>query len=473
MLTTLVLLPIISSIIIILTSNIRVSKLIALITSIILVILYAIIWLIYNTNNNYFQFVEIYNSYYPIQMGIDSISLYMIGLTILLIPVCLISTWSSVKENVKLYLVLFLVLETILILVFILLDILLFYITFEASLIPMYLLIGIYGGRESKIYAAYQFFLITLAGSLLMLIAIIIMYSQIGSTEYSILAISNITKERENILWLALFISFAVKTPLVPLHLWLPEAHSEANVAGSIILAGVLLKLAGYGLIRYSINILPEGSMYYIPLIYGLSIISIIYSSLTTLRQIDMKKIIAYSSIGHMGIVMLGLFSYSIEGIEGSIILMIAHGFVSPGLFIIVTALYDRTHTRIIKYYRGVTIGMPVLSIMFFILTLANMAVPTTGNFIGELMCFTGAFKTNPIATILASSGIILAGAYSIWFYNRVSFGETSVYIGKMKDLDRREVLMLLPLIIITMIIGIYPNIILESLHLPVSNILM
>nr|YP_010194586.1 NADH dehydrogenase subunit 4 [Conidiobolus lichenicola]QZZ81325.1 NADH dehydrogenase subunit 4 [Conidiobolus lichenicola] len=473
MITALIMLPIIGSIIIALTSNIRISKLIALITSMILIILYVIIWLIYNTNNNYFQFVEIYNSYYPIQMGIDSISLYMIGLTILLIPVCILSTWSTVKENVKLYLILFLGLETILILVFVLLDILLFYITFEASLIPMFLIIGIYGGREKKIYAAYQFFIITLLGSLLMLLAIIVMYSQIGSTEYGILAISSLSKERESILWLALFISFAVKTPLIPVHVWLPEAHSEANIAGSIILAGVLLKLAGYGLIRYSINILPEGSIYFIPLVYGLSIISIIYSSLTTLRQIDMKKIIAYSSIGHMGIVMLGIFSYSIEGIEGSIILMIAHGFVSPGLFIIVTALYDRTHTRILKYYRGVTIGMPVLSIMFFILTLANMAVPLTGNFVGEFMSFLGAFKANPMATVLATSGIVLAGGYSIWFYNRVSFGVESVYIGKMKDLDRREVYILLPLIIITMIIGVYPNIILESLHIPVSNILI
>nr|YP_009558615.1 NADH dehydrogenase subunit 4 [Capillidium heterosporum]AZZ06717.1 NADH dehydrogenase subunit 4 [Capillidium heterosporum] len=455
------------------TSNVVISKIIGLISSLVVLVIYGIMWGKHNSNNNYLQIIENDNSYYPLSMGIDSISLYMIGITIILIPICILSTWSSVKENVKLYLVLLLGLEAILILVFVLLDILLFYITFESSLIPMYLIIGIYGSRERKIYAAYQFFLITLLGSLLMLMGIIILYSQIGVTDYQILAISNISKEREYLLWLALFISFAVKTPLVPFHLWLPEAHSEANIAGSIILAGVLLKLAGYGLIRYSINILPEGSIYFIPLVYGLSVISIIYSSLTTLRQIDMKKIIAYSSIGHMGIVLLGIFSYSIEGIEGSIILMIGHGLVSPGLFMIVTVLYDRYHSRIIKYYRGVVVTSPLLAIVFFILTLSNMAVPLTSNFVGELLCFMGAFQTNPIATILATTGIILGGAYSIWFYNRIVFGERSVYLREIEepDMNRREWSGILPLLILIMIIGIYPNIILETLHVAVSNI--
>lgn len=336
----------------------------------------------------------------------------------------------------------------------------------------MYLIIGIYGSRERKIYAAYQFFLITLLGSLVMLMGIIMLYSQIGVTDYQIITISEISKEREYILWIALFISFAVKTPLVPVHLWLPEAHSEANVAGSIILAGVLLKLAGYGLIRYSLSLLREGSIYYQPLVYSLSIVSIIYSSLATLRQIDMKKIIAYSSIGHMGIVLLGIFSYSIEGIEGSIILMIGHGLVSPGLFIIVTILYDRYHSRIIKYYRGVVGTSPLLGIIFLIYTLANMGVPLTSNFVGELLCFMGAFEANPIATIIGSTGIILGGGYSIWFYNRITFGERSVYIRGGGDINRREWAQLWPLLILIMIIGVYPNVIIETLHIAVSKVL-
>jgi NADH-ubiquinone oxidoreductase chain 4 len=366
----------------------------------------------------------------------------------------------------------FLVLETILIAVFVVLDLFLFYISFESTLIPMFLIIGIWGARERKIQAAYFFFLITLLGSLFMLLAILVIYFQIGTIDFQILNTMEISVSRQRILWLAFFLSFAVKTPLVPVHVWLPYAHTEAPVAGSVILAGVLLKLAGYGILRVLVGMFPDASNYFTPLVFAICVISLIYSSFTTIRQIDLKAIVAYSSIGHISIVILGIFSNSIQGIEGSILLIIAHGLVSPALFICVGVLYDRYHTRVLKYYRGVTQHMPVFVLFFFVFTLANMATPLTINFIGEFLSFTGAFTRNPVFTCFCALSIILSAVYSIWLFNRLSFGSSSMYLIPAGDLSRREFMLLLPLLGLTLIFGIFPNLLLDSIHVSVSNLI-
>lgn len=455
------------------------SKYIALLTTIINFILSLILWIEFDSNSEQIQFIEnwsIINNFSHLVIGIDGISLMFVILTTFIMPIAILASWSSIPtQKVNKYLITLLVLETILIAVFVVLDLLLFYIAFESSLIPMYLLIGIYGGRTRKIHAAYQFFLYTLLGSLLMLLAIALIVSETGTTDYQLLALTGetISTSRQNIFWLGLFVSFAVKTPMVPVHIWLPEAHAEANVSGSVILAGILLKLAGYGFLRWAIPLFPEASYIFTPIIFSISVISIIYSSLATLRQVDFKKIIAYSSIGHMSVVNLGLFSNTISGIEGGIFLMLAHGIVSPALFIMVTFLYDRHHTRIIKYYRGLTSSMPLFSLIFFIFTLANMATPLTSNFIGEFLTFSGAFQANPILTILGATGMILAAAYGIWFYNRMVFGQISPYLNNVHDLTRREFNLVLPLLFLTFLLGIFPNILLDPLHLPVSSLII
>lgn len=322
----------------------------------------------------------------------------------------------------------------------------------------MFLFIGIFGSRDRKKYAANLFFLMTLGGSLVTLLAFLIISSEMGTYDYVTISTLGISGSREYILWLAIFLSFAVKTPIIPFHLWLPEAHTEANVSGSIILAGILLKLASYGFLRFSIGLLPVGSVYYTPLVYGISIISLIYSSLTTLRQVDLKKIIAYSSIGHMSVVNLGIFSQNFIGIDGAIYLMIAHGLVSPALFILVTLLYERFHTRIIKYYRGIAYKMPIFSIYLIIFILANMAIPLTGNFIGELLILAGSLTLNPLITIIAAIGIILSGGYSIWLNNRILYGKLTKYIKDVKDVSRIEYHLLLPLLLIILLMGVIPS---------------
>jgi NADH-ubiquinone oxidoreductase chain 4 len=331
---------------------------------------------------------------------------------------------------------------------------------------------SLWGARERKIHAAYQFFLYTLLGSLFMLLAILVIYFEVGSTDFQVLAVADISETRQRILWLGFFLSFAVKVPMIPFHIWLPYAHTESPTAGSVLLAGILLKLAGYGFLRVSLALLPDASCYFTPLVYALSVISIIYASFTTLRQIDLKTIVAYSSIGHMGIVVIGIFSNTIQGIEGSIILMLAHGIVSPALFLLVGVVYDKYHTRILKYYRGLTTYMPVWSILFFFFTLGNIAVPLSANFVGEFMTFAGAFQQNPILTVLGGLGMILSAGYGIWLYNRVSFGAYSKYIIPLGDINRREFMILLPLLILMFIMGLFPNIFLETMHLAVSNLL-
>lgn len=456
-------------------------KRIALTTALINFIVSIKLWIEFDSNCEQFQFVEEWSrisSFCHVQLGIDGISLLFVILTTFIMPLAILASWSTIPHQngqLRKYLVTLLILETILIAVFVVLDLLLFYIAFESSLIPMFLLIGIFGGRSRKIHAAYQFFLYTLLGSLFMLLAIGIIVSETGTTDYQLLALTEFSSSRQNFLWLGLFLSFAVKTPMVPVHIWLPEAHAEANVSGSVILAGILLKLAGYGFLRYSIGIFPDASQLFTPLVYSISVISIVYSSLATLRQVDFKKIIAYSSIGHMSVVNLGIFSNSISGIEGGIFLMLAHGIVSPALFIMVTFLYDRHHTRIIKYYRGLVIRMPLFAFLFFIFTLANVATPLSGNFVGEFLVFSGAFLTNPLLTAIGAFGMVLGAGYGIWFYNRICFATLSPYLPKLglSDINRREFHLVLPLLFLVFFMGILPNFFLEPIHLPVSFLIV
>ena len=435
------------------------------------------LWIFFDNSTSEFQFVTQFNWFEFLNMqwyiGIDGISLFFIILTTFLVPVCLLISWSSITHLVKEFLVAFLFLETFMIAVFCMLDLVLFYVFFESVLIPMFLIIGIWGSRERKIRAAYQFFLYTLIGSLFMLLAILLIYFQVGTTDLQVLMTTEFSERRQFFLWLAFFFSFAVKVPMIPFHIWLPEAHVEAPTSGSVILAGILLKLGTYGFLRFSIPLFPEATVYFTPLIYTLSVLGIIYASFTTLRQIDLKKIIAYSSVAHMGFVTLGLFSLNAQGIEGAILLMLSHGFVASALFLCIGILYDRTHTRLIRYYGGLVQTMPLFSFFFFVFTLGNLSLPGTSSFVGEFLILLGVFQTNTFIATLAATGMILGGAYSIWLYNRVVFGNLKpIYLNQFADLNRREFFILLPFVVCIFWMGIYPSIFLESFHLSVANIL-
>ena len=391
-------------------------------------------------------------------LGIDGISLFFVILTTFLIPVCILLSWTSITVYVKEYCIAFLVLESLLIAVFCVLDLLLFYIFFESVLIPMFIIIGVWGSRERKIRAAYQFFLYTLFGSVLMLLAILLLYFQTGTLDLEILYISKLSETRQLFLWLAFFASFAVKVPMVPVHIWLPEAHVEAPTAGSVILAGILLKLGTYGFLRFSIPLFPYATFYFTPLIYTMSIVAIIYTSLTTLRQIDLKKIIAYSSVAHMNFVTLGLFSLNCQGIEGSILLMISHGLVSPALFLCVGVLYDRHKTRLLRYYSGCGRTMPLFALLFVFFTMANISLPGTSSFIGEFLVFTGTYQNNSWIAFMAATGMVLGAAYALWLCNRLLYGVTKPhFITSFSDISRREFFMFLPFVISILWIGIYP----------------
>lgn len=401
-------------------------------------------------------------------LGIDGISILYIVLTALLIPICILVSWDTIKIFKKEYIICLLSIELLLIGVFSVLDILGFYICFEGVLIPMFLIIGIWGARKEKVTASYYFFFYTLIGSVLMLLSIFYIYSISGTTDYISLLGIELDPQIQNILFLGFFASLAVKIPKFPFHIWLPQAHVEAPVAGSVLLAGILIKLGSYGFIRFTLPLFPAACIYFTPLVFTLGTLAILYASLTTLRQIDLKRIIAYSSVSHMGVVMLAIFSLSVVGIEGSIFLQIAHGVVSSALFIIVTALYDRHHTRIVKYYRGMAVTMPIFAIFFLIFTLANIAVPLSCNFIGEFMSLLAAFETSPFIGILASLGMVLSACYGLFLYNRVCFGTMSNYLihsHDNNDLNRREFWVLFPLAFLTIYLGVYPNILLDSMH--------
>ncbi len=399
--------------------------------------------------------------------GADGISVPFVILTTFLIAICILASVEYTKDPI--YYISFVSLNFLLVAVFLATDVLLFYILFEAVLIPMFIVIAGWGSRTRKIRAAYQFFLYTLLGSLFMLVALLTIYYETGTT--SIQVLTNLmastgegettglfSLERQNLLWLGFFLSFAVKVPMVPFHIWLPEAHVEAPTAGSVLLAGILLKLGTYGFIRFSLPFFPDASVYFTPLIYTLSIIAVVYTSLTTLRQIDLKKIIAYSSVAHMGLVTIGLFTFNTQGIVGSLIIMISHGFVSSALFLCVGVLYDRYHTRVIKYYQGLATPMPIFATVFLFFTMANLAFPGTSSFVGEMLILFGAFQHNIPVAILAASGMVLGAAYSVWLANRILFGPTySLLINSWTDMNLREFMIFLPLIIMTLFLGIYP----------------
>ena len=481
MITLLLLIPIIGSLIILpisdsdkLNNQIKMKQ-IALTTSLINFFISLFIWYQFDSNTTQYQFVSEFNqlNYCHLHFGIDGISLYFVLLTTFITPIALLSNYTNITKNLKLFLISFLLLETLQICAFVSLDLLLFYIFFESVLPILFIVIVIFGHGKDRFRSAFLFFLYTLAGSLPMLLCILILLSYIGSTDFQLISLYEISLDSQKILWLGFFVAFAVKTPMYPFIIWLPKAHSDSPLAGSILLAGTILKLATYGYLRVLINFLPDATNYFSPLIQVIAIISLIYASFSTIIQQDTKRLIAYSSVCHMAVVVLGLFSNTIQGIEGAILLAIAHGFVSPALFICVGGIiYDRTGTRIINYIRGLVTYMPVFTILFFVFTLANAGIPLTLNFLGEQLSLLGIWQQNPIIAALGATSIVLSAAYSIFLYNRLSYGSYSPHLQPVKDINRREYYLLLSLLIPTFLLGIFPNVILDSLHITTSSLL-
>jgi len=407
-------------------------------------------------------------------VGIDGISIFFIILTTFLVPVTILVSWNSITYKIKEFVIMLLLLEFLLINVFFVLDLLFFYVFFESILIPMFFIMGVWGARQRRIHATYQFFFFTLLGSVIMLLGIIILLLNSGSTDIQLLSQINLSYNRQIILWLMFFASFAVKIPMFPVHIWLPEAHVEAPTAGSVILAGVLLKLGTYGIIRFIIPIFPNAMLYFVPFIFTFCIIAIIYSSLTTIRQIDLKKIIAYSSVAHMNFALLGFFFNNNQGLEGSLYLMIGHGFISSALFLTIGILYDRYHTRNILYYGGIVQFMPIFSLFFFLFTLGNVGFPSTVNFVGEFLILIGLWKVNVNIAIISAIGIILSIIYAIWLYNRLIFGQFRLNsLKRFSDCSFREFNLLIPFFFLIFLSGIFPNYILQELNISVNNYIL
>lgn len=480
MITLLLIVPILGSLILLPIShksekNIKKMKNIALTTSLFNFFISLIIWYQFDSNTTQYQFVSDYSqlSYLHLNFGIDGISLYFVLLTTFVTPIALLSNYTNIKSNMKYFLISFLLLESLQICAFVSLDLLLFYVFFESVLPILFIIIVVFGHGDERFRSAFLLFLYTLAGSLPMLLCILIILTFLGSTDFNIISLNEISLDAQKILWLGFFIAFAVKTPLYPFIIWLPKAHSDSPLAGSIILAATILKLATYGYLRVLINFLPDATNYFSPLVQTIAVITIIYASLSTIIQQDTKRLIAYSSVAHMGVVVLGLFSNSILGIEGAILLALAHGFVSPALFTCVGGIiYDRTGKRIINYIRGLTIYMPVFTILFFIFTLANTGIPLTLNFLGEQLALMGIWQQNPIIALLGATGIVLSACYSLFLYNRLSFGSYSPHLPILKDINRREFYLLITLLIPTIIFGILPNVLLNPLHISISALL-
>jgi len=480
-LTTITFLPIAAALLIMLCGNIRkelICKVTALVFSLANLLLVLCIWKCFNFTTQAMQFTEKlawikgYNIYYS--TGIDAISLYLITLTAILIPICIISSWHSIKKSCTNFMALFMLLEGLVIGTFCATDLILFYLFFEAVLIPMFFIIGIWGGND-RVYAAFKFFLYTLLGSLFMLLGVLYIYFTTGTSSISELLVLMPQQPLhiQKILWWAFFLSFAVKIPMWPVHTWLPDAHVQAPTAGSVILAGVLLKLGGYGFLRLSLPMLPTASFIYENTVFCLSVIAVIYTSLIALMQKDIKKLIAYSSIAHMGFVTAGIFSGSAQGIEGAVFQMISHGFISAALFLCVGVLYERMHTKEILFYNGLANRMPAYALVFVILTMASIGLPGTSGFVGEFLTLMAVFQKNRTYGFMLSLGMVLGAAYMLWLVARILFGPmVNSKLEQISDLTIMEKATLYPIIIAIIIIGIYPKIITSGLEKPVEKIL-
>ena len=478
-LSSLILLPIIGALFIFFVrssnSQYQSSKYVALFITLANFFLSLYLWIVFDKSIVDFQFVEErewISGFVNYKVGVDGISILFILLTTFITPICVITVNATIKNRLKDFLIAILILETFMIGVFCSLDLVVFYLFFEAGLIPMFLIIGIWGG-ERRVYSAFKFFLYTLLGSVLMLVAIISIYWITGTTDVIKLYELGIDAKYQNLLWLAFFSSFAVKTPMWPVHTWLPDAHVEAPTAGSVLLAAILLKMAGYGFIRFSLGLFPDASLYFVPLVYTLSLIAIIYTSLVALMQEDMKKLIAYSSVAHMGFVTLGIFTMTQQGIEGSIFQMISHGLVSAALFLCVGVVYDRLHTRLINRYGGLVSIMPKYAIVFMVFTLGALGLPGTSGFIGEFLVLMGAFKKNILVATIASLGVILGAAYMLWLYKRIIFGKLiNEDVKKMVDLKRFEIVTLWLLVLPIIFFGFYPEPLINSIEVSVANMI-
>ncbi len=451
-------------------------KFTALTTSVLNLFVSLIIFILFDFTSNQFQFVQEYHqiSSFDFYLGVDGLSIYFVLLTTIIIPISLLSNWSSISENIRSYVIIILLLETLLLGVFLVLDILLFYIFFESILPPLFILIGLFGS-SNRVRASFYLFLYTLLGSLFLLLSILTMSSIMGTTDFDALYKTNFNYFTQLFLFYGIFIAFAVKTPTIFLNTWLLKAHVESPLGGSIILAGIVLKLSLYGILRLILPLLPKASLDYTYIVYLIGVITIIYASFSTLRTIDVKELIAYSSVSHAAVYLLGVFSNTIQGIEGGITLGLAHGFVSSGLFICAGGvLYDRSKTRLITYYRGIAQIMPLFSVLFFILCLGNAGTPLTLNFIGEFMSIYGTFERLPLLGVFASSSIVFSAAYTIFMFNRIAFaGSYSKFFRvNIPDLNKREFFILLTLVLFTVVLGIYPAPILDGLHYSVSTLI-
>ena len=476
-LSSLILLPVLGAIFLFFSksNNNLTIKYLALFVSFANFILSLYLWYLFDTTTSKFQFLEERSwikGFINYKVGVDGISILFIILTTFITPLCVVSVNDTIKNRLKDFLVAILIMESLMIGVFCSLDLVVFYLFFEGGLIPMFLIIGIWGG-EKRVYSAFKFFLYTLLGSVLMLVAIISIYWMTGTTDVTYLYNIGIDAKYQNLLWLAFFSSFAVKTPMWPVHTWLPDAHVEAPTAGSVLLAAILLKMAGYGFIRFSLGLFPIASEYFVPLVYFLSLVAIIYTSLVALMQEDMKKLIAYSSVAHMGFVTLGIFTITQQGLEGSIYQMISHGLVSAALFLSVGVLYERIHTRLINNYGGLVSIMPKYAIIFMIFTLGAVGLPGTSGFVGEFLILMGAFKKSFLVATIASLGVILAAAYMLWLYKRIIFGIViNEKLKKLKDLSKTELFILSSLAFPIIFFGFYPEPLLNTTEVSIKNLI-